>query len=127
MKINAIRRIIGWIFIGLAIWLFFPIPGPDDILNFIIGNWISINTGLGLKFSIFLTYTLLPFIFLGIGCWISPGSTDGMFINILNKMRRIIMRIISDWRLLVFSVVMFAIMYYVYVRFIIEHVLVMFA
>jgi len=115
-----IRRIVGWAIIVIALWMFFPIPGPDDIINIILGDWISQATGVELWFGVALTYTLIPLILLYIGAMILPGNTHQKFHYLLGKVRDIVMRIAQDPRLLLISIVIFIIMYFVYVTYISE-------
>ena len=100
--------------------MFFPIPGPDDIINIILGDWISQATGVELWFGVALTYTVIPVILLYIGAMILPGNTHQKFHYLLGKVRDIVMRIAQDPRLLLISIVIFIIMYFVYVTYISE-------
>ena len=113
-----IRRIVGWTLIGISLWLFFPIPGPDDILNIIMGGFIDDCTGIGLVPAIILTYTLIPLILLYLGCLILPGNTHQKFHFFLGKVRDICLKIVQNPRLLMIAIIVFIILYYVYVLYI---------
>lgn len=113
-----IRRIVGWAIIAVALWMFFPIPGPDDIINIILGGFISDTLGIELWVAIALTYTVIPFFLLYLGCMILPGNTQQKFNYLLGKVRNVVMRIVRDPRLLMISIIVFVIMYFVYVSYI---------
>ena len=108
----------GWTFIGIALWLFFPVPGPDDILNVIMGGFISDCFGIGLVPAIIMTYTLIPLILLYVGCVILPGNTHQKFHYFLAKVRDIALRVVQNPRLLLIGIVILIILYYVYVLYI---------
>lgn len=114
----GIRRIIGFIFIGIALWLFFPIPGPDDILNVALGGCISEAFGFNIVACIIATYTIIPFVLLYIGCVIFPGNTHNKFHGILAKIKTLALKVVTNPKLLLVAVIMIAILYYVYVTFI---------
>lgn len=113
-----IRKVVSLILIGLALWLFFPIPGPDDMLNIAVGGYISQAFNISLIHGVLLTYTVLPFVILYIGCVISPSPTSQVFHKIINKVKGWAIKFVTDIRLLVAGAVMLIILYFVYVKFI---------
>lgn len=118
-----IRRVLGWTLIGIAFWLFFPVPGPDDILNLMMGGFITETFGIKLGWAILATYTIIPLIILYIGCMVLPGNTQQKFHYFLGKIKNVCLRIVQDPRLLVIAIIVFVILYYVYILYISDIIL----
>ena len=113
-----LRRVVSWVLIAIAIWLFWPIPGPDDLVNFTLGGYFSNWFGISLAQGILLTYTVLPVAILWLGAYISPKPTESAFWGIINKIKRVCIRIINNKYLLVGVIAMIVILYYVYILYI---------
>ena len=113
------RRITGWIVIGLGLWFLTP-PGfpPDDIINIVIGDMISRQMGCSLITGIALTYFLVPFFLIYLGCLILPGDTHKLFHGFMLKIRDMVLRIFQDPRLVLIAILVSIILYITYVLYI---------
>jgi hypothetical protein len=118
MNIMGVRRVIGWILIGIALWLFWPIPGPDDIANIFMAQVISDYIGVSMVAAFIATYTIIPLLILYLGCLVMPGNTHMKFYGFLSKIKSIALRVVTNPVLLGVSLVMLVILYIVYVMYI---------
>lgn len=122
MHIRIIRKLLSWILIILALWFFSP-PGlpPDDIINMVVGGYIADFFNITLTAGILITYTIIPIILLYLACVISPNETNGMFKKMIEKLKGIVRKILSNPALLIAGIIIIIIMYYVYVTYLIGY------
>ena len=121
MNINTIRRVLSWIFVILALWFFSP-PGlpPDDIINMVVGGYLADFFQISLMAGIIITYTVIPILLIYLACLISPRETNGMFKGLVNKLKKICIKVITTPQLLITAIVVIIIMYWVYVTYIVD-------
>ena len=107
-------KLLALIFIISGLLLAFPafIPSPDDIINFMLANFLfkrfpTINYTTWLLF----TYTLIAWPLLFIGFWIYPHNTQSLINGSINKFKRFFGRWIRSPKHILVSIIFFWLMY----------------
>lgn len=80
------RKLIGGAILVFGFLLALPpfVPSPDDFINFIIAQWLSLNFSIPLFTALLYTYTIIAWSIIALGIVVYP-ERDGVLITKLNR------------------------------------------
>ena len=106
-------KLIGGSLMVLGFLLATP-PGmilPDDWINIIVAGFVVKMLGVSMPVALLLTYTVIAWSIFIAGALVFPYNTAILIKAKFNQLKSLIIRIVTDPRLLVVTLVMFAVIW----------------
>lgn len=106
-------KLIGGSLMVLGFLLATP-PGmilPDDWINIIVAGFVVKMLGVSMPVALLLTYTVIAWSVFIAGALVFPYNTAILIKAKFNQLKSLIIRIVTDPRLLVVTLVMFAVIW----------------
>ena len=84
---------------------------PDDWINIIVAGFVVKMLGVSMPVALLLTYTVIAWSIFIAGALVFPYNTAILIKAKFNQLKSLIIRIVTDPRLLVVTLVMFAVIW----------------